>query len=127
MQITRVCRDRDRPLLALGWSRLCLRAVEDASTVGVTVAAPTRGQAGEAAVVDRKFEHVRYGTAPAAANEQPQEEADSSSGFAVNIRHRRPNNEKGETRAQQERRAKRLVSEQRPCIVASHQISTCVL
>lgn len=100
MQITRACRDRDRPLLSLGWSRLCVRAAEGVSTVGVTAAASAQGQAGEVAAVAR------------IAKERAQEEAVSNSTLTENHRHGL-DNDNSPAREEQERRTKRLVSEQR--------------
>ena len=124
VQITRVCRNQDRPLLSLGWSRLCLRAVQGAPADSADAAAPARGQEGEAAVVARKSEGERHEAAPAATKEQVQEEATSNTGLTTNRRHR-PENEKGEARDRQEQRTKRLVGEQRMCTVES-QRTGCV-
>lgn len=96
------------------------------STVGVTVAVPAQGQAGEAAIVDIISEDVRREVAPPAANQQAQEVAARNSYFVDNCR-RRPDSEDEDTRKQQERRAKRLVSEKSLCATESHQISPVVL
>lgn len=125
VQITRACRDRDRSLLSLGWSRLRLRAIEGVSAVGVTTVASARGQAaGEAAVVARNSEDVRHTATPTAAKEQGHEEAISNYGLTEN-RRQGPENEMDEAREQQERRTKRLVSEQRLCTVDSQRFA-CV-
>lgn len=100
VQITRVCRDRDRPLLSLGWNRLCLRAAEGVAAVGVTATASVEGQAEEVAVVAR------------ITKERAQEEAVSNSILTENHRHRL-DNDNSAAREEQERRTKRLVSKQR--------------